>query len=352
MVCFLQMISMSKYKNILVVILIFVGIYFVVKYAFGVVFPFTFGFLMAYAMRQCSKLLIKATGLNSNLVRLVCLFLCFALFFILSFFIARSIFTQFFDLLKAAPKFYESFIIPFVNRLSDTLNSNYLSRYFEKNIISFLNEMSIKIASLTTNVALRLPELFITFIVTVISSFFICIDYEKIINSFCSIIPSSIYTKIIKIKSTIIITVFKILKCYFFIFAITYIELFLGLWLLNVEYSAVVALLIAAVDILPFIGTGLVLIPWSVISLVSGNIPFAIGIFSLYLIITVVRNIIEPKIIGKNIGIHPLIALFAMYIGLKLGGALLAVILLILVFVVKIQSNDNLNNKSTCNYIK
>lgn len=307
---------------------------------------------MAYAMRSCSKILIKATGLNSNLARLVCLFLCFALFFILSFFITRSIFTQFFDLLKVAPKFHESFIIPFVNRLSDTLNSNYLSRYFEKNIISFLNEIPIKIASLTTNFALILPEIFMTFVVSIISSFFICIDYEKIINSFCTILPSSIYTKIIKIKSSIIITVFKILKCYFLIFAITYIELFLGLWLLNVKYSAAVALIIAAVDILPFIGTGLVLIPWSVIALVSGKIPFAIGIFALYLIITLIRNIIEPKIIGKNIGIHPLIALFSMYIGLKLGGMLLAVVLLIFIFVIKIQSCDNINNKSTYNYIK
>ena len=129
------------------------------------------------------------------------------------------------------------------------------------------------------------------------------------------------------IKEVLTTTVFRICSSYFFIFLITFLELFIGLVLLKVKYALVISAIIAIADIFPIIGTGTILIPWSIIELMGGNNPLALGLFTLYLIITVVRNIIEPKIIGKNSGVHPLATLAAMYIGLKMGGVSLAILL-------------------------
>ena len=146
------------------------------------------------------------------------------------------------------------------------------------------------------------------------------------------------------------------LGCYIIIFLLTFLELFVGLSLLGIRNSAALAITIALADILPLIGTGTILIPWGIISLLIDRAPLAVGLFTLYLIITIVRNIIEPKIIGKNIGLHPLLTLSSMYIGLKIGGIFWAVLLPILLMIIKILNDNGFfqmssqNNKITKNF--
>ena len=63
-----------------------------------------------------------------------------------------------------------------------------------------------------------------------------------------------------------------------------------------------------------------ILLPWTVILLGMGNIPMGIGMFALYIIITIIRNTMEPKLVGKQIGLHPLATLISLYVGLKVIG--------------------------------
>ena len=81
-----------------------------------------------------------------------------------------------------------------------------------------------------------------------------------------------------------------------------------------------VALLIAIFDILPVLGTGGIMIPWAVLSLLGGEITRGLSLLALYLIVTVIRNIIEPKIVGKQIGLHPVLTLMSMFVGTTLFG--------------------------------
>ncbi len=113
---------------------------------------------------------------------------------------------------------------------------------------------------------------------------------------------------------------FKYVKAYAILMAVTFAELALGLSILRVDKAILVAALIAVIDLLPVLGTGGVMVPWIIVELIKGNIPFAIGLAVLYLIIIIVRNILEPKLIGKQIGLHPLVMLICMYVGLKLFG--------------------------------
>ena len=100
----------------------------------------------------------------------------------------------------------------------------------------------------------------------------------------------------------------------------TFMELFIGLKILKVPYAGIIAFVIAILDILPVLGTGGVLIPWSIVSLILGDFITAAGIIILYIVITVIRNIVEPRLIGKQMGLHPVVTLAAMLVGLNLFG--------------------------------
>jgi len=112
----------------------------------------------------------------------------------------------------------------------------------------------------------------------------------------------------------------KYVKAYAGLMLITFAELALGLSILKVDGAISVAAMTAVIDILPVLGTGIVVIPWSIIEFIKGNTPLAIGLAVLYLIIMVVRNILEPKLVGKQIGLHPLIMLICIYVGVRAFG--------------------------------
>ena len=101
---------------------------------------------------------------------------------------------------------------------------------------------------------------------------------------------------------------------------ITFCELTVALWLLGAENFVVIALIIAAFDIIPVCGSGGVLIPWAVFSLVQGRFAFGAGMLIVYIIITVIRQIIEPKIVGDQVGLPPVITLMAMFLGVRFMG--------------------------------
>lgn len=101
---------------------------------------------------------------------------------------------------------------------------------------------------------------------------------------------------------------------------LTFLQAFIGLALLRVPYAFILAVLIAVVDFLPLLGTGLILIPWAIVSLLLGEVKLGIGLLILYAISSVVRQILEPKLIGDGLGLHPLVSLAAMYAGLRLFG--------------------------------
>jgi len=101
---------------------------------------------------------------------------------------------------------------------------------------------------------------------------------------------------------------------------ITFCELLIGFSLLNIRYALILAIAIAIIDALPILGTGTVLIPWAVVLVVMGDYKFAACIFGMYLFILIVRQLIEPKIVGTQIGIYPLLTLIAMYTGTQFVG--------------------------------
>ena len=112
----------------------------------------------------------------------------------------------------------------------------------------------------------------------------------------------------------------KWVRAYFILFLITFAALLIGFMILRVDYALLMALVGALVDILPVVGVGLIFVPWGIFSLIGGNTFLGAGLFILYGAISLLRQLVEPHIVGGSIGVHPLLTLVAMYVGFRLFG--------------------------------
>ena len=133
-------------------------------------------------------------------------------------------------------------------------------------------------------------------------------------------INEKLYKNIVTIKKLFADIILNFVLGYAKIMLITFFELMLGFIILGIKHSIIIAALISIIDLLPIIGTGTVLLPWSVFQFLQNNFKLGFGIAILYIIICIVRNFLEPKIIAEHIGMNPLFILISMFIGLKIAG--------------------------------
>ena len=189
-------------------------------------------------------------------------------------------------------------------------------------IASGISSASVKLATWISNLAISIPGFFIRVVLMIISSYFIAVDYKLIIGFVCDQLPKSTVKLVGEIKNYIFGTLWFCIRSYFIIMSITFIELSIGLSIIKIPNPILIAFIIAIFDILPVLGTGGVMIPWMLISLLDGQFTRAVGLAVIYIAITVIRNIIEPKIVGVQLGIHPLITLMSMFVGVNTLGAI------------------------------
>ena len=176
------------------------------------------------------------------------------------------------------------------------------------------------IAEWVTALAGGVPRLFLFLLVTLISLVYFSLDYDKISAFVKSYLPKNLSELLSRLRSSIVLVLKKYVLSYSLILMITYATLLVGLLLLGVEHAAVVAFFIALLDVLPIIGVGTVLIPWSIYELAIGDSALGIGLILLFLANAVIRQISEPKIVGKSLDLHPIITLITLYVGYALFG--------------------------------
>ena len=231
------------------------------------------------------------------------------------------------------PSLYSQYLLPTLREISFWLEE--LLSGADPQVLTALEEMQTQLFSmlgqlvssvsvwLTTwvsSTAVSLPGLFIRLLLMVISTFFFTIDYEKITQFVLNALHGHTREIVLQVKNYVVGTLFVCIWSYALIMFITFTELSIGLWVIGVERSTLIAALIAVFDILPVLGTGGIMIPWAILSLLGGELTRGLSLLVLYLIITVIRNIIEPKIVGKQIGLHPVLTLMSMYVGTNLFG--------------------------------
>lgn len=188
------------------------------------------------------------------------------------------------------------------------------------NLVSALQNLIGPIVASATNVAAALPSIMIFVIAAIVSTYFFSCDYDTLRAKLASVTPMKWRLRYRQTRRQVSTTLVSYLRALLVLISITFVELAIGLAVLRVPNSFLIAAITAIIDALPILGTGWILIPWAIISLFAKNYFLAIGLAVLYGIVVVVRNMIEPKIVGKHIGLHPLITLISMYIGLKMFG--------------------------------
>ena len=176
------------------------------------------------------------------------------------------------------------------------------------------------------SIARNIPNVLVNVIFAVLSAYFFIAEREKILQWVREHTPVSLREKWIFITGNFKKAVGGYFKAQFKIMGVVALILLIGFWILGINYAVLFAVLIAILDFLPFFGTGTALIPWAVLKILSADYQFAVGLIIIYLVSQLVRQLIQPKIVGDTIGLNPLVTLFCMFIGYKVGGILAMII--------------------------
>ena len=171
------------------------------------------------------------------------------------------------------------------------------------------------------NFAKNIPLAMIYIIMTLISAYFFIADRETILEFVRTHTSQGMKEQFQVVSDSLRQAVGGYFKAQFKIMGIVAVILFIGLKILRVRYVTLIAFLIAFLDFLPFFGTGTVMLPWAVIKFLSGNYKMTIGLLIIWAVSQLVRQIIQPKIVGDSMGIPAIPTMFLLYIGFRLGGA-------------------------------
>lgn len=214
--------------------------------------------------------------------------------------------------------------LPIINKLQDTeLIANIVENI--NSVISniwntLLETLGTALPDIAGTVVSTLPNILLVSLVTIIACFYFALDLDIVNDKIKEFLPNKIVNILSSFKRRFVSGFKKYLKAYLLIFCITFAELFVGFLILGVNYSLVLAFLISIIDFLPVFGTGVILLPWGIVLLLMKNYFLGIGILLLLIIMTVVRQVIEPKIVGKSLGVHPILSLVTLYVGFQLFG--------------------------------
>lgn len=195
-------------------------------------------------------------------------------------------------------------------------------------ISSVINELSAPTVTAVGNIAKNIPSVIVSVIMCLLSSYFFVAERERIDAFLRRHLPEGIRSKFRIMSSSLTGAVGGYFVAQFRIEIVIYFVLFIGLLILRVSYSFLIAFLIALLDFIPVFGTGAVLWPWALVELLAGNFKMALGLMIIWGVSQLIRQIIQPKFVGDSIGMPAIPTLFLLFIGYRIGsviGMILAV---------------------------
>ncbi len=303
------------------------------QYLLPVMMPFVIGFLVASIVQMPlgAMKLTKPVQKKTAAVALCMAFYVVLVTLVVLFF--AKIITEIGNFANAVPGLFYEHIYPVIWVIGDEIQA--ILEPIDMTLAQLVNEVGKSVADALAGYATKfsgwavktlasgavsIPGLLISVIITVVSSFYMAADYSVVTGFLKKLIPEKQRDFVVQVINYAKTAVLVYIKSYSIMFCITFVELWAGLAILKIPYALGLAFGIAVFDLMPILGVGGILLPWSVIALVLGDFGMALGVLALYLVIAAVRNSIEPRIVGAQIGLHPLATLVAMVVGLKLAG--------------------------------
>lgn len=320
--------------NVLYFGLMVVIVFVLLKYAVPLLAPFLIGFAIAYLLKRPIRFVSTRLKANRKLVAILMVLVFYCTIGLLIVLLSIKAFTAAGDFLQRLPSFYTFRVEPVLMNIFDGIEQSVLS--MDEALVAslenlwgeFVNSLGQIVSSLSgraitalSSMAGSLPGLFVKLLMMIISTFFIALDYDRIASFFVRQLSENGRTIFWEIKDYVTGTLFVCIRSYAIIMSITFVELSIGLSIIGIENAVMIALLIAVFDILPVLGTGGIMIPWAVITAIQGEYKLAIALFAVYIVVTIIRNVIEPKIVGSQLGLHPVATLASLFVGAQLFGA-------------------------------
>ena len=347
------------------------------KYCFWAVFPFILAFMIASAVQKPTSLITNKLKIKKSFV---------AVFFVIVIFLfagglislvgvklvdsAKSLFsfvaaklTDFPSLVEDVKKWVLGVVTVLPDRAEAAVTES-MTGWFDTLRDKSAGEVASTIMDSTSggegfslsafmtplsglwNTVKGIPGFLVAIVISVLASCFMAADYDWIVGFIKNQLPENKRHKLSAAKRIVFTSLGKLVRSYALIICITGTEVFVGLNILsflNIYNSGnilTIAVVIAIFDILPVLGTGTFMIPWAAYSLITGKISLAVGLFVIYVIIYVIRQIIEPKIVGGTVGLPAVLTLMGMYIGSQLFGFIGIFLLPILMFIVKLLNDE------------
>ena len=305
---------------------VFALLFLLFRYALALILPFVLAFLLSYLLRRPAEGLAAKWHISERLCRTV--FSLLSLLLLLGgcgllvyavigeawrFVSGLSESGQLQEMLSAVLHFPHGFF-----------GSGEIAAEWEAKLSAAISAAASSVLSgvlsSMTAVAAAVPRILLFLLVAVGSVLYISWDLDRILDFIKRLLPPSVRAYTAAFKTGFLKTALLYLRSYGILMLMTFILIFVGLLILRAEYAILLAALIALLDVLPVIGVGTVLVPWSVISFLMGSTARGIGLLVLLAMHEIMRQIAEPRILGKSLGVHPMITLILLYVGYSLFG--------------------------------
>ena len=310
----------------------------VFPYCWPTVLAFFFASLMEPVARVLRKLFRRFKAARS-LATLLCMFVLFGMITAIVIIFANRVITEAISFVAGLPNMAKTaydtvtvWITDLYNEYSHLLPENFLDivrnllNTVYQNVLSVAANLTGKVTwgTVTTviSTATSLPYVILTIVLTIMCTFYMSYDRERIANYFKRTFPGNVVKQFGLIKNGVIFAIFGQIRAQLFISFVLMVVVIFGLIIIGKRYALLMGLIIGVADALPVVGAGLVINTWAIIDLILGHYSSALGLFIVYQTSLIVRQTIEPRIVGKQLGLYPLVTMMSMFAGFQMIGVL------------------------------
>lgn len=296
--------------------------------------PFVIGWFLAYIASPVVNWLEKRLKIVKKLGSALIIILVLAVVVLMVYLIGSKLWKEVSTLIQDMPTLYSD-LEKGLDQVGESLNGIFgmlpqgiqsgwsqLAENLDKSAGDLISRLSEPTVTAAGNAAKRIPSILIATIVTIISAYFFIAERENLIVWSKKVAPDPLVKRMSMVMDNLKYAVGGYFKAQLKIMVVVYVLLLIGFFILKVHFAFLLALAIAFLDFLPFFGTGTALIPWALYKLMVGDYKMLVGLVILYGVTQLVRQLIQPKLVGDSMGLKPIPTLVLLYAGYKLGSVL------------------------------
>lgn len=302
------------------------GAYLVLRYALPVLVPFLFAWGIAFVVRPPAAACARHTSVPRRVWQVIFALLVLLLLVGTLALLVGVIATEAWRLAARLGEegrigIWLSAVLRFPQGLfGDTEGAAVLESRLTDAISGALSAVVGQIGAAASALIGAVPGVMLAVWISMISTVYFAYDLERVNRAVRALLPARFSVRLGSVKAGAFSVGVRYLRAYALLMLMAFAVMLFGFLILGVEYAVLIALIVAVLDALPVFGVGTVLVPWSVLAFLSGDMRSGIGLAVLYVVHEVLRQLVEPRIVGKNLGLHPLLTLVLLYAGYTLFG--------------------------------